>query len=196
MSDSLVPPTGGGAKYGVIGILLLVLAGVGLYCSMEEEVAPEPVAQTEPDIEEPRPTSQFTTEIELPEEDAGPEDTGVEDTGEEETAMMSTMTRRPRECTGELDASAVRRVVAQQGPQVRACYERALKQNNILQGTVMVRMIIGTDGSVDQVSVGGSLRDNEVFGCVRRLAQGWEFPRPTGNSCAQVNAPFAMTPRP
>ena len=195
MSDTTPPPpiTGGGAKYGLVGILLILLA-IGVYCGTQPD--PEPVPEIP--VETPTRPTQFEPEIEIPDEveDAGPEDTGPEDTGEEEAvAAMSTMRRAPRNCEGNLDVSALQQVVARQRPQVRACYERALKQNNILQGTVNVRMIIGSDGSVEQVSVGGSLRDNEVFGCVRRLARDWTFPRPTGGSCAQVNAPFTLTPR-
>lgn len=196
MSDTTPPPpiTGGGAKYGIVGVLLILLA-IGVYCGTQPDPEPEPETPT---IENPTRPTQFEPEIVIPDEveDAGVEDTGPEDTGEEEATMstMSTM-RRSRNCEGNLDVSALQQVVARQRPQVRSCYERALKQNNILQGTVNVQMIIGSDGSVEQVNVGGSLRDNEVFGCVRRLARNWTFPRPTGGSCAQVNAPFTLTPR-
>ena len=195
MSETTPPPpiTGGGAKYGLIGVLLILLA-VGVYCgTMPDDPEPEPT----PVVETPTRPTQFEPEIEIPEEveDAGPPDTGF-DAGEEEVATtMSTMRRAPRSCEGNLEVSAIQQVVARQRPQVRACYERALKQNNILQGTVNVGLIIGSDGSVDQVSVGGSLRDNEVFACVRNLARSWTFPRPTGGACAQVNAPFTLTPR-
>ncbi|MFT5353761.1 MAG: outer membrane biosynthesis protein TonB [Polyangiales bacterium] len=194
LSDTTPPPpiTGGGAKYGLVGILLVLLA-IGVYCGTQPDPEPEPT----PVVETPTRPNQFEPQIEIPDEieDAGPPDTGFDAGEEEAVAMMSTMRRVPRNCEGNLDVSAVQQVVARQRPQVRACYERALKQNNILQGTVSVRMIIGRDGSVDQVNVGGSLRDNEVFGCVRRLARNWRFPRPTGGACAQVNAPFTLTPR-
>lgn len=190
------PPTGGGAKYGLLG-LVLVLASVGLYCaSKEDPPPPEPVAEVV-DAGAPieRSTNPFGPEIEIPEE---LEDAGTDTAEPEEvamTTMMSTM-RAQRNCDGNLDISAVQRVVAQERRQVRSCYERRLKVNNVLQGTVNVRMIIGSDGSVDQVAVGGSLRDNEVFQCVRQLARRWQFPRPTGDTCAQINAPFTLTPRP
>lgn len=176
--------------------MLLLLLAIGVYCGTQPDPEPEPET---PVAETPTRPTQFEPEIIIPEEDeedAGPPDTGF-DAGEEETmsSMMSGMRRVPRNCEGNLDVAALQQVVSRQRPQVRACYERALKQNNILQGTVNVRLIIGSDGSVDQVSVGGSLRDNEVFGCVRRLARGWTFPRPTGGACAQVNAPFNLTPR-
>ncbi|MEM6956041.1 MAG: AgmX/PglI C-terminal domain-containing protein [Myxococcota bacterium] len=198
MSDTTPPPpTSSGATYGIVG-LLLVLGAVGLYCSSAEEETPEPTPVADPEPE-PQRSNQFQANIEIPEEDLGVEMGEEEETGpaEPETpTMMSTMRRPPRECSGNLDVAAVQRVVRSQQSSVRGCYERRLKQNNLLQGTVNVSLVIGTDGKPSQVSVRGSLRDNEVFGCVRRLARNWEFPRPTGNSCARVNAPFNLTPRP
>ncbi len=186
------PPTGGGGmRYALIGLLLL-LGAVGLYCMSQEEPTPSPVAEAVVDAGAP-PPRQIAPTFEIPEE----EDAALPDAAPPpETAMRSSMMRRaPRECTGDIDVGAIRAVVRRAQPQVRACYERRLKVNNILQGTVQVRMIVGRDGTVDQVAVGGSLRDPEVFSCVRRLANTWRFPNPSGG-CAQVNVPFSLTPRP
>lgn len=179
-------------KYGLIGLLLL-LAAVGLYCvSQEDPPPPPPPVVADAGVLER--TTQFGPEIEIPEEEP---DAGEVDSGETEVvATMTTMRPVSRDCDGQLDVAAVQRVVAQERRQVRSCYERRLKVNNVLQGQVVVRMIVGQTGSVEQVAVNGSLRDNEVFQCVRRLAQGWQFPRPTGGRCAQVNAPFTLTPSP
>ncbi|TPW00887.1 MAG: hypothetical protein FD124_3870, partial [Alphaproteobacteria bacterium] len=48
---------------------------------------------------------------------------------------------------------------------------------------------------VAQTSVGGSLNDKEVFACVRRLAETWRFPPPSGGACAVVAAPFQFSPK-
>ena len=64
----------------------------------------------------------------------------------------------------------------------------------MLQGTVNVAVLVDRDGSIDQMRVGGSLRDNEVFACVRRIVEGWRFPPPSGG-CVQVNVPFALSPQ-
>ncbi len=192
MTESMRPPTGGGGmRYAMIGLLLL-LGAVGLYCMSQEEPEPDPVPEGLVDAGAP-PPRQIAPTFEIPEE----EDAALPDAAPPpETQMSSSMRRRVRrECNGDLDVAAIRRVVRQAQPQVRACYERRLKVNNILQGNVQVRMIVGRDGSVDQVAVGGSLRDPEVFSCVRRLANTWRFPNPTGG-CAQVNVPFSLTPRP
>jgi len=179
-------------KYALVGILL-ALAAVGLYCATEGgESETEEVAAAPPDAGIIQRRTQMQPEFEIPEEEP---DLGTPDLGPPEPQAMNTV-RRPRTCDGNLDVAAIRQVATRQQRQVRSCYERRLKVNNILQGTVNVRMVVGRTGSVDQVNVGGSLRDSEVFSCVRRLATQWEFPAVEGGSCAIVSIPFRMTPRP
>jgi hypothetical protein len=179
-------------RYALLGLLLLLGAG-GLYC-LTKEPEPGPVANVPEDAGTALRTNTFEPEIEIPEEepDAGDPDTGPE---EVETTMMSTMRVRVVECNGQVDRAGLTRVIAQHRSQVRSCYERRLKVNNVLQGRVNVTLRIGRTGAVEQVRVGGSLRDNEVFACVRRLAQSWTFPAVAGN-CADVSVPFNLTPRP
>ena len=90
----------------------------------------------------------------------------------------------------------VRGFVQQQTPQVRNCYERRLKVNNILQGRVDVQVRVDATGAVQTVRVGGTLGDPEVYGCVRRLAQSWKLPPLTEGNCAVMSIPFNLTPRP
>jgi len=179
-------------KYAFVGILL-ALAAVGLYCATEDGGDDgEVVATAPPDAGIIQRNTQMQPEFEIPEEEP---DLGVPDLGPPEPQPMS-MVRRQRTCDGNLDVAAIRAVATRQQRQVRSCYERRLKVNNVLQGTVNVQLVVGRTGSVEQVSVGGSLRDSEVFSCVRRLASSWEFPAVEGGSCAIVSIPFRMTPRP
>jgi len=180
-------------KYALVGILL-ALAAVGLYCATQEEESTdgEEVAAAPPDAGIIQRQTKIQPQFDIPEEEP---DLGAPDLGPPEQTTMRTV-RQPRTCDGNLDVSAIRSVAQRHQRQVRSCYERALKRNNILQGTVNVRMVVGRTGSIEQVSVGGSLRDSEVFGCVRRLARSWEFPAVEGGSCAVVSIPFRMTPRP
>lgn len=190
MSESIpAPSSGGGMRYALIG-LLLILAAVGLYCMSQDEPTPEPVAEVHD--AGPPPVRHIEPTFEIPEE---VEDTGPPDAGPEPTKMTTMVRVVRRECSGDIAVAGIQPVISRARPQVRACYERRLKVNNILQGVVNVRVIVNEDGSVDQVAVGGSLRDPEVFSCVRRLATTWRFPNPTGG-CAQVNVPFRLTPRP
>lgn len=192
-----LPTSGGGMRYAIIGVLLLLGAGaLYFFAGTEGEEEPsyaERIAAIDAGVVE-RP-QQFQEE--LLEFDAGIDAGPVAEEPEEETpaAMGSGMRRQPRQCDGQIDRSGLSAVIRRQQSQVRNCYERALKANNLLQGTVNVRLRIGRTGRVDSVSVNGSLRDAEVFSCVRRLARDWQFPPVTGGSCAEVSAPFQMTPR-
>ena len=177
-------------RYALVGVLLLLLAG-GTYCALnQEDDGPSPIATMVDAGVVTRPAMEPVLEIPEEEPDAGPQDAGAPE--EPETTMRRAV--RKQTCDGELSQQQILSVVGPARSQVRQCYERRLKANNLLQGTVQVAVLIGRDGSVDQSRVGGSLHDNEVFSCVRRIVQGWHFPAPSGG-CVQVNVPFNLTPQ-
>jgi TPR repeat protein len=77
-----------------------------------------------------------------------------------------------------------------------SCYERALVGNPNLQGRVTVRFVIGRDGSVSNVSNGGStMPDGGVVSCVIRAVYGFSFPPPEGG-IVTVTLPFEFAPDP
>jgi outer membrane biosynthesis protein TonB len=78
---------------------------------------------------------------------------------------------------------------------VQTCYERRLKDDNLLQGSMKVLLTIGSDGNVKAVSVGGTLSDRQVYNCVKRIAKTWKFPPPQ-DGCVRTEAPFQMMPKP
>ena len=191
-SESKAPPEegGGNAKY-ILLALLLFGGAAAVYFAMNcsggtpetppvvdagVRVVPSPV---NPDIEI------------LPEEpDLGP----GEDMGPRTKRIVYRYVGGGGwDCSGEVpDARAV---MAEAGRQVRNCYERQLKTNNTLQGTVILSVKVGQNGSVQATQVGGTLRDNEVFSCVRNVAQSLRFTVPVGGACAVVQQPFNLTPR-
>lgn len=196
-SPSTVPPPpaeGGGARYAIVGVALLALAGLG-WCLMQppEEV---PVVEATPDAGPPRSTSLVEDSLEIPELEP---DAGTPDAGTPEPE--ATTVRRPRvstgdwECSGELSNAAVSAVVRGFDAQIRSCYERRLKANPLLQGNMSLSVKVDAGGGVDGVQVGGSLRDRDVFSCVRGVAMRMRFPRVEGGSCAVVNIPYSFTPR-
>lgn len=171
-------------KYGIL--LLLVLLAVGGFWLCVGRKAPEPKAE----VPTPTPSTreQFTPEIEIPEEDAGSDESEVE-------AATRERPREPVECNGSLEAALIRGVI--NGPprkQVQTCYEHRLKDNNLLQGQMTVLLMIAPSGAVRNVSVSGSLRDAQVYSCVKRVARTWKFPRPKGG-CVRTAVPFTMTPK-
>jgi TonB family protein len=99
------------------------------------------------------------------------------------------------DCSGDLSRESLQAVIDQNRAQVRNCYERRLKVNNVLQGELKLKLKIATNGQVNAVAVNGSLHDNEVFSCVRQVAQRWSFKPPSGGNCAVVQVPFQFAPK-
>jgi len=83
--------------------------------------------------------------------------------------------------TGRLPPEVVQRIVRQNFGRFRMCYEQGLTQNPGLEGSVSVRFVIGRDGSVSNVSEGGStLAAMSVRSCVQQAFYGLAFPQPEG----------------
>jgi outer membrane biosynthesis protein TonB len=186
------PPAGGNAKYALIGLLLL-LGAAAMYFFTRPEPAPPVVADETPvDAGIVRPPPAYEPDIEIPDEvpDAGPQDSGPI-----KRRIIYVDRRDSWDCSGNIPVASIRQVISRERRQVRNCYERRLKVNNTLQGNVNVRVRVGASGNVSAVQVGGSLRDREVFSCVRNLANRWRFPAPSGGRCAVIAAPFSLSPR-
>jgi outer membrane biosynthesis protein TonB len=191
-ASSLPPLKKNDGKYGLIALLLLLGAG-GLWFFFRSDDA-EPPAEAEPPPVEVPAREQFAPAIEIPEEeDAGAEEPAGEPPGASEAPVPSQP--QDRECSGSINTAQVRAVITgAASKQVQTCYERGLKENNLLQGSMEVELTIDAGGSVQAVSIGGTLRDRQVHACVKRVAKSWQFPRPTGG-CVRINVPFQMTPK-
>ncbi|HZS41995.1 MAG TPA: AgmX/PglI C-terminal domain-containing protein [Polyangia bacterium] len=88
---------------------------------------------------------------------------------------------------------AVEQMVRERGRQIRACYERSLKRDPTLAGTVSLRLRVGDAGQVTGVRVEDStLEDPQVADCLRHEAAGWSFK--TGRN-ATVVYPFVFRPQ-
>jgi hypothetical protein len=96
--------------------------------------------------------------------------------------------------SGRLPADTIQRVVRQNHPRFRACYEKGLMTNPSLAGRVGVRFVIGRDGRVTNVAAGGSdLPDASVVNCVSRAFYDISFPKPEGGIVTVVY-PIAFQP--
>jgi outer membrane biosynthesis protein TonB len=186
---------GGNLKWLVLG-LLLIGGAVGVYFALNlggkpAEQPAGPVAQAQPDLGTQQPSGP-EVDIEIPPEepDLGP----AEDMGPPRKIIRYVYTGGGGwDCSGDIPDA--RNVMNEAGRQVRACYERRLKQVNTLQGTVTLSLKVGRAGNVEAVQVGGSLRDNDVFACVRSVAQTLRFTAPVGGACAVVQQPYNLSPR-
>jgi len=190
--SSLPPLQKNDGKYGLIALLLLLAAG-GVWFFFKTDDPPPQAEAAEPVAEAPT-RAQFAAEIEIPDEDAGLED--ADEAPPPSKPGRSSQTR-PEDwvCRGNLDAGELTAVLkGQPSKQVQTCYERGLKDNNLLQGSMTVLLTIGAHGSVRAVSVDGTLRDRQVYACVKRVARTWKFPKPS-DGCVRTSVPFQMMPK-
>lgn len=192
--SSLPPLKKNDGKYGIIALVLLLVAVVLWFfvrdCRPDSEPEAEPV-QVEPEVE---PRAQFAPEIEIPQDDAGLNAAGEE---KPEAPPGEATPTRPGDwiCNGTIPASQLSQVIrGQPSKQVQTCYERGLKDDNLLQGSMKVLLTIGASGAVKAVSVSGSIRDQQVYNCVKRVAKTWKFPKPE-NGCVRIEVPFQMMPK-
>ncbi len=96
--------------------------------------------------------------------------------------------------SGRLPPEVIQRIVRQNFGRFRMCYEQGLGRNPNLEGRVSVRFVIGRDGSVSNVSNGGSdLPDSGVVSCVISAFYGLSFPQPEGGIVTVVY-PIMLAP--
>jgi TonB family protein len=92
-----------------------------------------------------------------------------------------------------LNAESVRMVVRHHLPQVRACYDRALKQQAGVGGIVEIRFAIQENGQVGSASVHRNTTGHEGLGkCLAMLIKSWRFPKPVGGAMEFVY-PFVFS---
>ena len=83
--------------------------------------------------------------------------------------------------SGRLDPKLIGALVRQNFGRFRMCHEQALARAPNTTGTVRVRFVIGRDGSVSNVSNGGSdVPDAALTSCILSAFYGLSFPKPEG----------------
>jgi hypothetical protein len=180
---------GGNTKYILAGLLLLGGAA-GLWFFLQSLRAPVKVSQlpvTPQAAQRANPMAQQELVVEE-EKVAEPEPPPTP------TKRSSRSNWGDWDCAGDLPGAKISQILADNRQQVRSCYERRLKINNVLQGNLNLKLKVNSSGTVVATAVGGSLGDNDVFNCVRNLAKQWAFPEPAGGECAVVQVPFKFTP--
>ncbi|MDB4986459.1 MAG: hypothetical protein JWN04_1637, partial [Myxococcaceae bacterium] len=174
-SESLTPPPSGGgyAKY-LIVLLLLVGGGLGVYFASRKD--PDPPKTAPPMQNAERSTALTPDTIQIPTD----EPVAVEDAGVADAEVPKKHARAPAsdpwECQGDIPAADLRNTLAEGSSAIRGCYERQLRNDNMLQGDVRLQVRIGNDGRVAATRVTGTLKDPEVKSCMQNVAKGWKFP--------------------
>jgi hypothetical protein len=193
MPETSMPPPpkhqGSGAFIGAVIVMLLLMGGLlwwNFRPKPEEPKAslpPQPTAPPRTDEEAPPPPPPV-------EPDAGkkvdtPVKKKVASTGNSGCAAT---------CNGSAGAPLQGALSGAAGS-VRACYEKALIQNQMLQGKMIVAVKIGPTGGVCSASIqSDTLGDGRVASCVLNRFRGGSFPPPSGG-CADVRVPISFTPK-
>lgn len=111
--------------------------------------------------------------------------------GRKERSMLTL--NRPM-VTDAMDASIIKRVVADNKAQVRYCYEVELQRDQNLEGRVLMRWMISATGAVVGVEVVEStLQSPRVGACLSDKIRLWRFPQPAGGGTVEVRYPFIFT---
>jgi Ca-activated chloride channel homolog len=96
---------------------------------------------------------------------------------------------------GSLSKEIIRRVIHRHINEIRFCYEKALSTHSDLEGRVVVRFIIASDGTVAKVTLKKSTLNNAaVEQCILTAVGRWRFPPPTDGGTVIVSYPFLLAP--
>lgn len=94
---------------------------------------------------------------------------------------------------GLLSPDSIRRIVLRNLAQVTHCHEQGLIQNPTLSGRVVIRFVIGGQGTILGSSVSeSSLAIPSVSECISNAVRRWQFPAPEGGGVVTVNYPFTL----
>jgi outer membrane biosynthesis protein TonB len=191
-SESVTPPPSGGGSAKYLVVLLLILGG-GLGVFFATRKPPEPPKEAPPPPKNAAPINAMQQDtVELPVEEPEVPDAGV---APEPPKRKVVPAGDPWACAGDIAPAEIRRVLGDEQAAVRSCYERQLRNNNMLQGDIKLQVRVGNDGKVAATRVGGNLKDADVKSCVQNVAKHWTFPAPAGGACAVFEAPFHFTPK-
>lgn len=95
----------------------------------------------------------------------------------------------PRRAARELGRDDIRRSIDAQLPRVRACYERTLKQGQVVFGRMQLAWSIEPDGRVTSARLSrDGVGDPALRDCVVRELSGWRFP--ASSDGAEVEYPL------
>jgi TonB family protein len=119
------------------------------------------------------------------------EDAGKKAVGKKFTGPVTGGCAGP--CTG--DSAMTRAGLSGKAGQARGCYERALRNNNALQGRLTVSVRVGPQGQVCSAAVASnSLGDPGVASCVVQMFRSSSFPPPQGG-CMDAQVPMNFVPK-
>ncbi len=104
----------------------------------------------------------------------------------------------PSGCAGDCTGTAppgLKSALGAKAGQARGCYERALRQNPMLQGRIVIGVRVGEKGQVCSAGISSNgTGDPGVASCVLGMFRSASFPAPNGG-CVDVNVPMNFVPK-
>lgn len=95
--------------------------------------------------------------------------------------------------SGSIAKDALRAVVAERTPELRACYDAAVKEGLRQGGRVTVRFVIAPSGDVPRATViDDGVGSPSAACCFVEKVRGWRFPRPERGGSVHVTYPFDL----
>lgn len=193
-TSSMLPPTPTSSGLHVV-VILLLLGAIGgvIYWKLRggsERVATAPsaptvltaVPQTLNDPPPPPPPP--------PEESAPP----AEGSAPKAAAAGGYNQCSAPKCGGTAPP-ALQQALTQRGGTARACYERALRTNGMLQGKIMLSIRVDNAGNVCSASVEqDEIHSNEVNSCLIRSFRSAKLP-PAAGGCVDIRVPLSFVPQ-
>lgn len=178
---SQIPGTSSRGPYLALGLLLLLgVGGVVIWKSR----APETTTPTAPPVAESvaRPT---LTDAPPP---PPPDDTASAAPSSTRARSAGTICGGP--CSGNAPSGLLSEVQARAG-RARGCYQRALRQNEGLQGSMSVSLRIDAGGNICNASIAADTTGSpEVARCVVGMFQGQHLGSPPSGGCVDMKVPL------
>lgn len=187
-----IPTSSGGAPLIAGAALLLAAIGGVVVWQMRKGEEPKPPAPVvSAPAPEPVPTPTLVESI--------PPPPPVEEVEEEvEEAPKAPAIKAKDLCAGPCTGSAsagLSSALSARAASSRACYERALRTNETIQGKLVVTVRVDPNGRVCSARVSeDGVGSQEVSSCVLGNFRGVKLPPPTGG-CLDVNVPMSFVPR-
>jgi hypothetical protein len=197
MPTSTTPPpppkTGSGQFVGAVIVMLLLMGGLVFWkmSGSGDKPAPAPaptlsVAQ-EPTVDAVVPPPPPPPP---PVEDAGAPTSAKKPPA---TGFVGTGCSSCGKCQGE-PAPSFAGVLRARANQAQRCYEKALAQQESLQGRMSVNLCVGVGGAVCSASIGkDTLGSPMVAQCVMNIYRATTFPSPK-NGCVDAEVPLNFLP--
>jgi hypothetical protein len=99
---------------------------------------------------------------------------------------------------GSMDPDVIRRILRDNIPFFRSCYQKELDKSNAnrVSGTIRLLFTIGASGHVSRAGIDGRTKlPVKVKRCVVGVLKGIRFPRPLGGGTVDVKQPFNFYPK-